>query len=126
MQLTLTHLWLHSTLPRSGAPCVCSLCTGLQKLGHIAQYQLTAHRKLLTSWNPLTPAAITEIVDADRHCFILPQAVKTLRRKEDVAVCVVQLLPHKTIERIDSLYLLVQRPSTGLLAGVCPQRYLLT
>lgn len=46
------------------------------------------------------------------------KAVKTLRRKEDVAVCVVQLLPHKTIERIDSLYLLVQRPSTGLLAGL--------
>lgn len=50
-----------------------------------------------------------------------PQAVKAPRRKEDVAVCVVQLLPHKTVESNDSLYLLVQRPSTGLLAGVCPQ-----
>ncbi len=33
MQLRLTHLWLHNTLLRSGAPCVCSHCTGLQKVG---------------------------------------------------------------------------------------------
>jgi len=64
------------------------------------------------------------VADADHHCCILPQAVKAPRRKEDVAVCVVQLLPHKTIESNDSLYLLVQRPSTGLLAGVCPQHCL--
>ncbi|DBB06496.1 TPA: hypothetical protein ACH3X1_012048 [Trebouxia sp. C0004] len=47
------------------------------------------------------------------------KAVKAPRRKEDVAVCVVQLLPHKAIiASKDSLYLLVQRPSTGLLAGL--------
>ncbi|KAL0055531.1 hypothetical protein WJX82_001534 [Trebouxia sp. C0006] len=46
------------------------------------------------------------------------KAVKAPRRKEDVAVCVIQLLPHETIESNDSRYLLVQRPSTGLLAGL--------
>ncbi len=119
MQLRLTHLWLHNTLLRSGAPCVCSHRTGLQKLGHIAWYQVTAYRKLLKSWDPLKCAGNTS-ADAECHCFILPQAVKAPRRKEDVAVCVVQLLPHKTTESNDGLYLLVQRPSTGLLAGVCP------
>ena len=79
---------------------------------------------MLKGWLPLVPAGITS-ADADNHCFILPQAVKAPRRKEDVAVCVVQLLPHKTIGSNDSRYLLVQRPSTGLLAGVCPQNCLL-
>ncbi len=45
------------------------------------------------------------------------QAVKAPRREEDVAVCVVQLLPPDGDASADSQYLLIQRPSKGLLAG---------
>lgn len=46
------------------------------------------------------------------------QAVKAARRQEDIAVCVVQLLPSDHAPESDSQYLLVQRPDRGLLAGL--------
>lgn len=46
------------------------------------------------------------------------QAVKAARREEDVAVCVVQLIPSESAPESDSQYLLVQRPEKGLLAGI--------
>lgn len=45
------------------------------------------------------------------------QAVKAAKRKEDVAVCVVKLLPSCPAPDSESQYLLVQRPEKGLLAG---------
>ena len=45
------------------------------------------------------------------------QAVKAARREENVAVCVVQLLPSDLASTSDSQWLLVQRPEKGLLAG---------
>lgn len=53
-----------------------------------------------------------------RHVCL--QAVKAARREEDVAVCVVQLLPSDHAPESDSQYLLVQRPDKGLLAGLAP------
>lgn len=51
-------------------------------------------------------------------CHVRVQAVKAARREEDVAVCVVQLVPSDHAPESDSQYLLVQRPEKGLLAGI--------
>lgn len=68
---------------------------------------------------PLPPEAshrwATEIACVPGHVNM--QAVKVARRKEDVAVCVVKLLPSGPAPESDSQYLLVQRPEKGLLAG---------
>ena len=50
------------------------------------------------------------------------QVVKAARREEDVAVCVVGLLPSDLASTSDSQYLLVQRPEKGLLAGAVAVR----
>ncbi|KAL3154142.1 hypothetical protein ABBQ32_013669 [Trebouxia sp. C0010 RCD-2024] len=95
--------------------CVCTVhqppaCKACPIRGHCRAYA-EVQDYLLQGGEPSS-------VDAPQVLHYPAKAVKAAKRKEDVAVCVVKLLPSGSAPDSASQYLLVQRPDKGLLAGL--------